>query len=648
MTERPKRADRKPDTRDHSADLAIHRSDVAKSQGRGWLGGYRDAPASPAPPAPVPVPAVIPSQVPERYGVRESEDGMFLHCDDAPRVRVQINPKLTFSEADARAMGGRAIFLDGAGDFPPKLDNKTRFYNLDHHQGCIRPFTLATCEQALVLVMNGLEMDEGDWTLYANEPDLDTMFAIWVLLNFRRIPKLSSRSKDVLLPLLRLEGAIDANGSELADYCGLTQNTLREARARLDTLYTKEKEYRTKERWADLDARAYAAAMLGEIDQLVYTRSDFQDHTSIEEILGHVEIADRKVAVACRDQSGIYEAERSLKNRFADQLGIIALEKSQEDETRHYTLRRVSAILNFDLEPAYDLLNLVDPAVDGRPAGNRWGGSLDIGGSPRTSGTRLAPNEVLRILQQAYQHRTKRTRLWPWFAATTLTTGLLLLGTIAAFVASTIPEWRTGLFSSVTAGGAGLIALSLVALLFAAPTTWNASNRRPWMFGWRTPAGHDWLYLYPLVMFSAVPANAWVPRGLAPDTAGIATGLLIATLAAVACEGWFRGVVHGWFLFQGPIQRVAGPWMLSRAASVSTFLYMVVYIAAALSWNITDATPFPMGALDVGIVAAAALVGGAALAMIRERSMSLWPAIGAQVIAAAFATALAFGGVSLF
>ena len=586
--------------------------------------------------------------VPERYEVRESEDGTFLHCDDAPRVRVCIDPKKSFSEADARALGDRNIFLDGAGDFAPKLDNKARLYNLDHHQGCIRPFTLAACEQALIVVMNGLELDEGDWTLYVNEPDLDTLFAVWVLLNFRRIPKLSSRSKDTLLPLLRLEGAIDANGAELSDYCGLTQNTLRGARERLDTLYTLEKEYRAKERWADLDMRGYTAAMLGELDQLVYTHADFQDHTSIGEILGHLEIADRKVAVACRDQSGIYEAERSLKNRFGDQLGIILLEKTSDDGVRHYTLRRVSALLNFDLAPAYDVLNMLDPAVNGRPSGNRWGGSDDIGGSPRTSGTKLAPNEVLRLLERAYQRKSKRQKTWPWFAASAMTASLFVVASVTAFIASSVPGLRTGLFESLTMGGVGLAAMSLVTLAFALPTTMSGSERRPWLYGWRRPAGHDWLYVVPVVIAATIPANALAPHGLSDEPAVLAIALGVALLDALATEAWFRGVVHGWFLFRGPVQRVDGPWMLSRAASVSSFLYMLVYVMVACAWNITESNPFPQSPIELASIAAAALAGGVALAMIRERSLSIWPGVGAQLLGAVIAVGLAMIGFSLF
>ena len=626
------------------SEFDSQRADTPAEKRRPWLGTHR----SPLAESALSETPGIPPALPDRYEVRKSEDGYFLHCDDAPRVRVCIDPKQTFSESDARGMGGRVIFLDGAGHFPPKLDNRSRFYNLDHHQGVIRPFTLATCEQALVLVVNGIELDEGDWTLFASEPDLDTLFAIWVLLNFRRVPKLSSRSKDVLLPLLRLEGAIDANGSELADFCGLTQNTLREARGRLDNLYTREKEYRTKERWPDLDWREFAAAMLGEIDRLVYTRADFQDHTSIEEILGHLEIADRKVAVACRDQSGIYEAERRLKNRFGDQLGIIALEKWKDGKYRHYTLRRVSAILNFDLGATYDLLNIVDPAVNGRPASNRWGGSDDIGGSPRVSGTQLPPSEILRVLRQAYRLTSKRERVWPWLATSFLTASLVVACGFAAFIATMISQPRGGALEAMTEGGAGLIAMSLVTLTIALPASLSASGGRLWMFGWRRPAGHDWLYLAPIVIACSVPANVWAPHGLALEPASLLIALGVTTLAAIACEAWFRGAVHGWFLFQGPIQRVAGPWMFSRAASVSTFFYMLVYTTVALAWNITAADPFPQGLLEVAVIGATALAAGAALAMIRERSLSLWPGVVIQIVGGVVGVAFALAGITLF
>lgn len=573
-----------------------------------------------------------PVTIPERYSVRKSDDGRFLHCEEAPRVRVVIDRSLSVSESEARTLGKRVIFLDGAGDFPPTLDNKARIYNLDHHQGCIRPFTLATCEQALVLILSGLELDEGDWTVYANEPDLDTVLAIWVLLNFRRIPKLSSYSRDIVLPLLRLEGAIDANGAELSEFCGLPQIALRRARERLDTLFAFEKEAQSPERWPNVDWREYTASMLGKIDHLVYTRSDFQEYASIEEILGHIEIGRRKVAVACRDQAGIYEAERSLKTRWGEQLGIIALEKNEGDGLHHYTLRRTSAVLDFDLSKVYDRLNLLDPAVDGRPASKRWGGSDDIGGSPRPSGSLLAPGELLRILRLTYRKASRFERIIPFVGSISMTTLLLIVGAAVALFGAIVPELRFGFLRHLTNGGAGLLGFSGTALVMAAMMTTRVSGQRSWLFGWRRPAGWDWLYLAPVVLACASLATVFVPRAVPPNPAAFACAAGVVAIACLASEAFFRGAIHGWFILRGPVQRVAGPWFLSRANLISSVLYAIACAILAVAWTSNQLSPGDDPLRDAAVAGAAALLGGVALGAIRERSLSLWPGFLLQFV----------------
>lgn len=329
-------------------------------------------------------PSAIPL-IPERYSVRETEDGRFLVCDEAPRVSVCLDRAISFSESEARDLGERTILLDGAGRFGPLLDNKRRLYNLDHHESCERQLTLATCEQALLLVHSGLALADGDWTVYANEPDLDTMLAIWCLLNYARITGLSEESRDVLFPLIRLEGAIDANGTELSAICGLTAHTLAETRRRLDRLMALEQSVKRRGEWQHVDLYRFALEMLQEIDALVFSSADFHDYRKIAEIYGHVEIGERLVAVACRDPAGIYAVEQHLRQRWGDQLGLIALEKDRG----HFTLRRSAPLADVSLHDAYEFLNRLDPAVDGRPPSRRWGGSDSIGGSPRPTGTSL-------------------------------------------------------------------------------------------------------------------------------------------------------------------------------------------------------------------------------------------------------------------
>jgi hypothetical protein len=63
-----------------------------------------------------------------------------------------------------------------------------------------------------------------------------------------------------------------------------------------------------------------------------------------------------------------------------------------------YTLRLVDAFLPKDLTAVYKALNRADPnATDGAEP-NQWGGSSDIGGAPRKTGTGLSESEILEIL----------------------------------------------------------------------------------------------------------------------------------------------------------------------------------------------------------------------------------------------------------
>jgi hypothetical protein len=576
--------------------------------------------------------------IPERYALREKDGVRFLECDEAPRLRAIIDPELSLSRSDAAALGARVILLDGAGDFGPLIDNEKQLYNLDHHAGCERLFTLSTCEQALLLVQSGLELSEGDWRLYANDPDLDTVLALWCLLNHRRVRELRAEARDVLLPLFRLEGAIDANGPELARLCGLPTRLLEETQRRIDSLLARERRLKQTGSWGSKNAYAYTLEILRALDALAYTRDDFGDYTRIEEVYGHVEVAPRRVAVACRDRSGIYTVEQHLKSRWGDQLSIIAL----ENQPGNYTLRRLSSVAGPQLEPAYELLNRVDAAVDGRPPGKRWGGSKDIGGSPRPGGTKLAPDEVLEILARAHHPST-------WWTRTRRVAGALLAGMasllfwpLAQLVPSPAPALALALPAGVSAAYQVSLA-SLLALLVATLATRAASRRRPWSFGWRAPASGGGLWLSPLALMAAAPVVAWV--GTLPDAsiAELLAGIAAGALAVVAIEAWFRGLVHGLLALDFRVQRPRGPWLLSRAAFVSATAYALAVTAALAGLAQQTRGLAALGPSQLELlagVAALAFAVGLALAVIRERSLSLLPGIAIQLVGLLFASGL--------
>jgi hypothetical protein len=574
--------------------------------------------------------------IPERYSTRDKDGVRTLECDEAPRIRVVIDPGTALSRSDAASLGERVILLDGAGTFGPLLDPDRKLFNLDHHFGCERLFTLATCEQALLLVHSGLRLSEDDWTIYASDPDLDTVLGLWCLLNHRRVRELRPEARDVLLPVVRLEGAIDANGPELAKLCGLPTRVLADAQRRIDELMVRERELRQAGAWAKKDVYAYTTEMLRSIDALVYQFEDFGDYTRIEEIYGHVEIGPRQVAVVCRDRGGIYTVEQHLKTHWGDQLSLIAL----ENQPGHYTLRRVSSLDGPDLEPAYDLLNRIDPAVDGRPSGKRWGGSAEIGGSPRPRGTQLASAEVIEILERAYRKpglamRTART-------AAAFAVGLAFLAfwpLAGAMPSPDLSEVHPSFRAAFELGMVGLLALAVGTV-----ATRGASRWRPWVFGWRMPAPGRWWALLPVLIACALPLRGWTAARLGSTPAEFAAGVAAALLMITAVELWFRGLVHGLLSLDFPVQRPGGPRFLSRAAIVSAFAYCAVATSvSARTLPLADFAEVGVSpSWSLGFVAAAALLAGLILGSIRERSLSIGSGLSLQMLGVAGATAAWF------
>jgi hypothetical protein len=192
-----------------------------------------------------------------------------LGCAEAPTVAVRIAHGVTVTESEARNAPAGSIFLDGAAQSAPFADPVRRIYNLDHHEGCVRAFTLSACEQAMALVRRGLELRSREWTVHANDADLDAVLAIWVLLNHLRLNDPSDPVRSEIMPLLRLEGVIDAQGLELQDLCALPPALLEETQRRMDRLRDQERNLKTTNRWQRTDLLEYVCERLAQIDSLV-------------------------------------------------------------------------------------------------------------------------------------------------------------------------------------------------------------------------------------------------------------------------------------------------------------------------------------------------------------------------------------------
>ena len=318
-----------------------------------------------------------PSTPPDRYVVQDEGAGRCLYCREAPEVRVLVQRGLTTTAAAARKAPEGSIFLDGAAQGGPFLDAERRVFNLDHHEGCVRSFTLSTCEQALVLVMRGLDLKERPWTLHANDPDLDTVVALWVLLNAPHVVRSEdTRVRDLVIPLVKVEGVLDVHGPDRTELVGLPTPTLDESLRTIARLRDREVLLRRSGAWDSTDLATFTAEQLRALDAVLYPAGYFLAAHQVEVLLRQP-LSDQRVVVVCRAEGGIYDAETELRRLYGRRLGVIALQKDE----RTYTLRQVDPFLPDTLDAVYARLNLLDPAVRSPAASDRWGGSSEIGGS---------------------------------------------------------------------------------------------------------------------------------------------------------------------------------------------------------------------------------------------------------------------------
>ena len=551
--------------------------------------------------------------LPNRYLIRRKGEARELVCSESPTIAVRIERGTTTPSSAAHKAPPGTIYLDGAAEGAPFLDAEKAVYNLNHHEGCVRSFTLATCEQALLLIRKGLDLQGRDWTICANEPDLDTVLAIWVLLNHLRLNDVDDEIRRQVIPLVRLEGVIDAHGLEMQEFCGFPPEVQESVFARLEHLRSREVALKTEGKWDTIDYLQYTAGVLCSIDGMIYSPHHFEGVVKVEE-LARAEIGEKKLAVVCRADLGIYEVEPHLRRLHGKRLGVIILQK----DPNTYTLRQVDTFHPATLERAYERLNLIDPTAGNRRSDNRWGGSEEIGGSPRATGTSLGPQQIADAFAWAYRKPTAGQRLRALAS--------VLLGTAAVMVVSVAATWvlgsRGGPVASIKdclRSQAGIYTGVLIAL--SGGLTLAAVRGRPKLFGLCLPVGWAWLALVPGALLAGLAGGAWVLTGPATSSPSFVkdhwTTLAMALGFPVAAEVLFRGFAHGMLAQRFPTQHWGGRWFLSLPILISSTLYAL--------WSVPRFLPFFSG--DPGVTFGAALLFGISSGMARERSESLLPCV---------------------
>ena len=547
--------------------------------------------------------------IPNRYQIRSEAEGKVLTCVEAPTVKLRAEQGLTISAKQARKYRAGTIFLDGAAQGDPFVDVQREIYNLNHHQGCIR--STATCEQAIVLIRKGPDLRKRDWIVLANDADLDTVLAVWVLFNhFRLNENLEARAK--IMPLLRLQGIMDTHGIDLQDVSAFPPDLRRLTSATLKQLQQQELVLKSHGRWQEIDLLEYFGDRLRAIDELIYSPENFEELHEVDE-LARAQIANGSVAVACRSDRTIEETERQLQKIYGQRLGILVFQNAPAD----YRVHQIDRNLPATLEQAYGRLNLLDPVVRGGSE-NRWAGSTESGGSPRKGGTGLTPAQIIEAIREAFWKPAFVDVVSAIPRAAFLALASLLPG-IALIFAGNLLKNR-GFTPPETIFLASVVLTMTAAVLF-----WFKARRVPGLYGLRTPTSFGWLTALPVAFIGAAIGGAWAPGSLAYRL-GVGNMYEFTTAAAfvlvLGAELLFRGVILGDLAARLPIQKSGGPWWGSWPTLIASALYAAATLALFLGLSngpiqITQLLLTTAGALILGIVSGVA----------RERSESILPSV---------------------
>lgn len=567
-------------------------------------------------------------KLPERYAIKTSGKEKALTCLEAPNLNVHIEAGLSFTAAVARKSPSGTIFLDGVAQCEPFMDHERQVYNLDHHEGCVRAFTLSTCEQALVMYMKGLDLRNREWHIFANEPDLDTLLAIWILLNHTRIGRQDANQRRLLFALVRYEGVIDALGLELKELSALPETLMRKMQRVVDHLRVNELEIKKEGDWNATNYMDYTAAALNKIDQIFYKPSDFIDYQGMEE-LARIDLSDQRIAVAVEADMGIYEIEPHLNKLYGDRLGVVFLKKGPNT----YTVRQTDLFMPITLDAIYERLNFVDAAVKGRTRSNKWGGANDIGGSPRETGTYLTPAQIVHACGEAVAKPGLLQRLYRFGTIAALTVLIVLCAHAVRWVWDPAAWFAPSPVAPLWAGAEFGFVLAL--LMAAGLSLMVVARYRSWQYGWCAPIGTQWLLLLPLAAVGGWLGGVWAPAALLADGSRAPMFLWGLIAMPIAVELLFRGLVHGLLAQHALVQRHDSRWFLSWPILGSTVLY--AGFAALNIFRQPGAAESPWSWPAIAAALGGALLFGFTAGWIRERSQSLIPAILSHMLAAAAA-----------
>ena len=296
--------------------------------------------------------------------------------DAMARLRPHPGASVTFEEF--LDTPGPAVALDGYVRGPSRWD--LHHASFDHHEGCSRFTTRATCEQVALAIRSHCPVlvdEQGrsrpELTVHVNDDDPDVALSWWLCTHPQEVgnPKLDR--------LLVLEGVLDASG-------GMLRAGAVDELQQLAWVIEPWVEARHRGPRDEAACRGVVEAVADRITAMVAGRAGQVTHANQYDVL-----ARRGTVWAVREHHPLARCQV-----VADGATAIVAVRSTGNGSMDYSLALADPWSAPALTPLYAALD----RLEGRDEGHGWGGSDTVGGSPRGSGSSLPVDVVVEHLAQ--------------------------------------------------------------------------------------------------------------------------------------------------------------------------------------------------------------------------------------------------------
>lgn len=269
-----------------------------------------------------------------------------------------------------------SIALDGYVQ-GPRVDVEGMRFSIDHHDGCVRTFTRATCQQVMDMVLLGF--DPRGYTAYVNDVDGDTALSVWLLRNPNRVTEPRVRA------LVESVGAMDAHGPA---YPVLDPVLCRQF---FDYAMAPEGTARRNKTYGTCDLPELLEICVRNIGALIDEKLEMPTTEAKERSFEITHEGNGWVMVASNDFIFDLLYAKGYTKAIAYQV--------MPDGSYAYTVAKKSELVgSFPVGPASKEGSILH-TLNQREAG--WGGGSTIGGAPRNpdgSRSRLTPDQVFDLV----------------------------------------------------------------------------------------------------------------------------------------------------------------------------------------------------------------------------------------------------------